>query len=62
MYIATDATGKDFTWDSEPLHRFLRLDQSKNVQPTDLVGTWERLLPEADGAPDVSYETFWRAD
>ena len=28
MYIAADATDKDITWDSEPLYRFLLLEQT----------------------------------
>lgn len=49
MYIATDATAKDLTWDSEPLYRFLLLEQTDGTQPMDLVGTWERILTEVEG-------------
>lgn len=49
MYIAADATDKDLTWDSEPLYRFLLLEQTDGTQPMDLVGTWERILTEVEG-------------
>ena len=49
MYIAADATDKDITWDSEPLYRFLLLEQTDGTQPMDLVGTWERILTEIEG-------------
>ena len=49
MYIAADATAKDLTWDSEPLYRFLLLEQTDGTQPMDLVGTWERILTEVEG-------------
>ena len=29
MYIATDATGKDLTWDSEPQYRFMLMERQE---------------------------------
>ena len=52
MYIAADATGEDLAWDSEPLYRFLLLDQTSDAQPMDLVGIWERIQSEIEGYVD----------
>lgn len=54
MYITIDATGKDLIWDSEPLYRFLLLDQKDGAQPMDLIGTWERTQTEVDGYTEES--------
>ena len=56
VYIASDATGKALTWDSEALYRFLIPAETEKApetvhgtDPVDLVGSWQQIQTEVEG-------------